>query len=234
MSLRYSSQTLMIDADDTLWQNIIYFEAAMDDYLALVSHPTMSLPQLRTAFDELESKRITTHGYGSNAFHNSMVVGFEQLTGTACDETQAQRIAALADQIRTAEIELLPGVADTLQELSRRHRLILVTKGNYQEQTNKLERSGLAPLFHHVEVLHEKHSDAYQQVIARHTCTPQDTWMIGNSPRSDINPALQAGLHAVFVPHSSTWSLEHEDLDEPPHGQHLMRLGSFADLAEHF
>ena len=100
---------------------------------------------------------------------------------------------------------MLPHVAATLADLYTRHTLILVTKGDPIEQTDKLSRSGVANFFQAVEVLPEKHRSAYVDLIARHQIEPSSTWMIGNSPRSDINPALSAGLNAIFVPHHSTW-----------------------------
>jgi putative hydrolase of the HAD superfamily len=149
-------------------------------------------------------------------------------------DEQYQRILSFADAIGHHEIELLPRVSETLSDLSTRHRLILVTKGDHAEQTGKLQRSGLAAHFRAVEVLPEKHDEAYLALSAHHRCEAGCTWMIGNSPRSDINPALSAGLHAIFIPHAFTWVLEHETLNEAPEGQHLLELASFADLLHHF
>jgi putative hydrolase of the HAD superfamily len=145
-----------------------------------------------------------------------------------------RRIKAFAQAIADQEIELLPGVAPTLAELASRHRLIMVTKGDPVEQRDKLHRSGLAPHFTAVEVLAEKHNEAYRELAACHGCDCANTWMIGNSPRSDINPALTAGLHAVFIAHEFTWVLEHETVNRPPAGQQLLELTSFADLTRHF
>ncbi len=121
-----------------------------------------------------------------------------------------------------------------MADLSSRHRLILVTKGDELEQLDKLSRSGLAHLFSAVEVLPEKHIDAYHSLLKRHGFEAASTWMIGNSPRSDINPALAAGLHAVFIPHDYTWVLEHDSIDQPRPGQTLLELSAFADLVQHF
>ena len=125
-------------------------------------------------------------------------------------------------------------MADTLAELASRHRLILMTKGDHAEQADKLARSGLAPLFAAVEIVKEKDPATYREVIARHELTPHSSWMIGNSPKSDINPALAAGLHAVFLFHKDTWVLEHATVDMPPASQHLIELDSFAKLCSIF
>jgi putative hydrolase of the HAD superfamily len=125
-------------------------------------------------------------------------------------------------------------VAETLPYLASRHHLILTTKGNPDEQTLKLSESGLSGHFKHVEILREKNVDAYLALRNRHQLDAQKTWMIGNSPRSDINPALAAGLHAVFIHHPSTWVLEHETISAAPQGQTLLQLENFAALASHF
>jgi len=108
---------------------------------------------------------------------------------------------------------LLPDVEPTLVELAARHHLTLFTKGNAREQLQKLERSGLRRHFSHVEVPHEKDEAAYRRLVEAAALDRARTFMIGNSPRSDINPALRAGLRAVFIPHPHTWELEHEEID---------------------
>jgi putative hydrolase of the HAD superfamily len=112
--------------------------------------------------------------------------------------------------------------------------LILVTKGALEEQSEKIERSGLKEYFAATEIVAEKHSEAYLALVKKHGLVRESTWMIGNSPRSDINPALAAGLHAVFVPHGDTWILEHEEVNAAPATQRLLIVGRFAELREHF
>jgi putative hydrolase of the HAD superfamily len=109
-----------------------------------------------------------------------------------------------------------------------------MTKGNHAEQADKLARSGLAPYFAAVEIAAEKDPATYRAVIARYELRPHTSWMIGNSPKSDINPALAAGLHAVFLVHPDTWVLEHAAVDKAPEGQHLIELDAFAKLCEVF
>ena len=145
-----------------------------------------------------------------------------------------KRIADFAQSIADHAIELLPGVAETLPLLATRHRLILVTKGNAREQQKKLDRSGIHMHFTAVEIPPEKHLDAYHDIVSRYSLTRETTWMIGNSPRSDINPALAAGLHAVYMHHPNTWVLEHDNLAQPIPPQQLIQLDRFNALAEHF
>ncbi len=229
-----TAQTLLFDADDTLWENNIYFERAIAAFISYLDHRVHTNEEVREHLNLCEHATIAAHGYGLKSFHRSLVACFEQLSDAPVTAEKHDRIVSFVDSIADQEIELLPGVHETLHDLNQRHRLILVTKGNEDEQKSKLERSGLAPLFSGVEVLAEKHEPAYRDLAARHQCDPSSTWMVGNSPKSDVNPALAAGLHAVFIPHDFTWVLEHEVIDAPPQGQRLIELSTFADLRQHF
>jgi putative hydrolase of the HAD superfamily len=223
-------QTLLIDADDTLWENNVYFERAIAAFISYLNHHAYSPAEVRHALNAVERETILTHGYGLSSFTRSLVTCFERLSPAPVTEEKIQRILSFSRSIEEQEIELLPGVPETLAELASRHRLILMTKGNQAEQADKLSRSGLSELFSSVEIVAEKDPPTYRQVIARHELAPHTSWMIGNSPRSDINPALAAGLHAVFVFHKSTWVLERDTVDPAPQGQHLLELDSFARL----
>jgi putative hydrolase of the HAD superfamily len=223
-------QTLLIDADDTLWENNIYFERAIAAFISYLNHHEYSPTEVRQTLNAVERETILAHGYGLSSFTRSLVTCFERLSPTPVTEEKAARILGFARSIAEQEIELLPGVAETLAELGSRHRLILMTKGDRAEQADKLARSGLFELFSSVEIVAEKDPPTYREVITRHELTPHTSWMIGNSPRSDINPALAAGLHAVFLFHKDTWVLEHAIVDPAPPGQHLIELDSFAKL----
>lgn len=227
-------QTLLIDADDTLWENNIYFERAIAAFISYLNHHEYSPAQVRNALNAVERETILAHGYGLSSFTRSLVACFERLSTAPVTDEKRERIRGFANTIAEQEIELLPGVAETLAELASRHHLILMTKGNHAEQADKLARSGLAPYFSAVEIVTEKDPPAYREVIARHELAPHTSWMIGNSPKSDINPALAAGLHAVFLFHKDTWVLEHAEVASAPAGQNLIELDSFAKLREIF
>jgi putative hydrolase of the HAD superfamily len=232
---RPTNQTLLIDADDTLWENNVYFERAIAAFISYLDHRVHTPEQVREHLNHCEHATISAHGYGLRSFRRSLVACFEQLTDAPVTPDKHERILSFAQCIAEHEIELLPTVDTTLADLATRHRLILVTKGDPVEQTDKLRRSGLAPHFSAVEVLAEKHSEAYLAVASHHACDARKTWMIGNSPKSDINPALTAGLNAIFIPHNFTWVLEHEVVIQPPTTQqNLLELTAFADLAHHF
>jgi putative hydrolase of the HAD superfamily len=227
-------QTLLIDADDTLWENNVYFERAIAVFIGFLNHHEYSPAEVRQALNAQERETILAHGYGLTSFTRSLVAVYERLSSGPVTEENAQRVRSFARSIAEQEIELLPGVAGTLAELATRHRLILMTKGDQAEQADKLARSGLAQHFSAVEIVAEKNPPTYRGVIHRHELAPHTSWMIGNSIKSDINPALAAGLHAVFLFHKDTWVLEHAALDPAPVGQHLLELDSFAKLSAIF
>jgi putative hydrolase of the HAD superfamily len=227
-------QTLLIDADDTLWENNIYFERAIAAYIGYLDHQAHTPEEVRQALNQAERETILSHGYGLTSFTQSLITCFERLTEAPISDTQHARIRSFAQSIADQEIELLPGVAELLPKLAERHRLILMTKGSQAEQADKLARSGLAEYFSAVEIVAEKNPSTYREVTRRNQCAPRTTWMIGNSPKSDINPALTAGLHAVFIFHKDTWVLEHAEIDSAPEGQQLVEVDSFRRLADLF
>ena len=229
-----TGQTLLIDADDTLWENNIYFERAITAFIGYLNHHAYTREEVRQELNRAERESILAHGYGLHSFSRSLVTCFERLTEAPVSAERHARILSFAQSIADQEIELLPGVAELLPELASRNRLILMTKGNTAEQADKLARSGLAQHFAAVEIVAEKNPETYGEVAERHECVAATTWMIGNSPKSDINPALAAGLHAVFLFHHSTWALEHEELSAAPKGQRLLELGEFGELGRYF
>jgi putative hydrolase of the HAD superfamily len=226
--------TLLFDADDTLWENNIYFERAIASFISYLDHQVHLPAEVRERLNACEHATIAEFGYGLGSFRKSLIACFEQLAEVPITPERRSQIVAFTDAIATTGVELLPAVGSTLASLAERHRIVLVTKGNPEEQTDKLVRSGLQPLFSAVEVLAEKNSAAYRKLISEHGFDPAMTWMIGNSPKSDINPSLAAGLHAVFIPHDHTWVMEHEVLDAAPAGQTFLQLRTFADLLDHF
>ena len=163
--------------------------------------------------NQVERESIVSHGYGLHSFAHSLVQTFERLAVEPLTPALHETINGFAHTIAGHPVELLPDVPETLQYLSERHHLILMTKGAVPEQSGKVERSGLKEYFAAVEIVSEKNVPTYRSVISKYGLDPDASWMIGNSPKSDINPALAAGLNAVFVPHGATWVLEHEEVD---------------------
>ena len=228
------AQTLLIDADDTLWENNIYFERAIANFISFLNHHEYSPVQVRGVLNQVERESIITHGYGLHSFAHSLVETFERLAVEPLTPALHQTINGFAHTIAGHPVELLAGVPETLQYLCERHHLILMTKGAVTEQTGKIERSGLKEYFSAVEIVSEKDVSTYGAVISKYGLLSDATWMVGNSPKSDINPALAAGINAVFVPHGDTWVLEHEEVGsaEPP--RRLLAVERFSELRTHF
>jgi len=227
-------QTLLIDADDTLWENNIYFERAIADFISFLNYRERSPAEIREILNDVERECIVTHGYGLPSFTRSLVKTFERLSVEPITPALHETIHGFARTIAEQSVQMLPRVMETLEYLHDRHRLILVTKGNFPEQSGKVERSGLKHYFREVEIVPEKNASTYGRIIDQHRLATEQTWMVGNSPKSDINPALAAGLNAIFVPHDETWVLEHEQLAEARPPAKLLVLTSFAELTEHF
>lgn len=227
-------QTLLIDADDTLWENNVYFEKAIAKFISFLNHHTYSPVEVREVLNDVERDCIVSHGYGLHSFAHALAQTFERLSVEPITPELRQRINGFAHAIAEHPVEFLPEVPETLQYLAGRHHLILLTKGAIAEQSGKVDRSGIKDYFAAVEIVVEKNAETYRDVITKYELSGSSTWMIGNSPRSDINPALAVGLNAVFVPHEGTWILEHEEVmaAEPP--LRLLIVQKFADLREHF
>ncbi|MGA2604233.1 MAG: HAD family hydrolase [Verrucomicrobiia bacterium] len=222
-----TTRTLLIDADDTLWENNIYFEQVAEEYVATLGRMGQRTEQVEQLLWETEQRNVKITGYGSQAFCESLREVARQL-GAADLESW---IGEKETWILRHPIELMPGVRETLPRLHAANQLILLTKGRADEQLAKLERSGLAPFFHVTEVVFEKSVETYRDVMAKHGLSPGRAWMIGNSPRSDINPARAAGLGTVFIPYHTTWQHELEEITTD--GATIM-LENFGQLADHF
>jgi putative hydrolase of the HAD superfamily len=223
---------LLIDADDTLWENNIYFERAFDDYCDFLNHSTLSPAEVRAILDEIELANIKIHGYGSLNFGRNLKQCYQRLAEREIRGEDLDKVMSFAERILEQPIELIDGVLETLEYLSLRHDLTLCTKGHPEEQKLKIDRSGLGLYFGHTAIVREKDEASYRQLVAERRMVPETTWMIGNSPKSDINPALDAGLNAVFVPHARTWELEKQEMRSVP--GRLVMVERFADLRNHF
>ena len=224
-------RSLIFDADDTLWENNVLFERVVEAYLDWLAHPTLDRRQIRDILDEVEAANAKNNGYGARAFLRNLGQTFERLHARPVTTAQQLEIETLAEGLLRHDIELMPGVVDVLDALGTRHDLYLLTKGDEQEQHRKVAASGLAPHFRAVHVVPEKDVAVYLAVAGEHGLDPAMTWMIGNSPKSDILPARAAGMNAVFIPHRQTWILEQAEL---PVDDRVLTVTSFPDLLRHF
>jgi putative hydrolase of the HAD superfamily len=220
-------RTLLIDADDTLWENNIYFERVTGEFVAALAKRGHSTPSVQKLLWQTERRNVKVTGYGSKAFCASLHEVARTLLGGGDLEPW---IAEREDWICHHPIELMPGVRETLPLLFANSQTIMLTKGRPEEQTGKLERSGLAGFFHDVEIVFEKDVATYRNVVTKHRLNADTTWMVGNSPRSDINPAKAAGLRTVFIPYHTTWQHEIEEISS--NGPETIVLESFGQLAK--
>ncbi len=225
-------QILVFDADDTLWENNKFFERVVDDYLGWLAHPTLDRAALRELLNDVERATIAVQGYGSASFLHSLHVCFERLAQRPATAAERAEITGLAAALVNNDIELMPGVADALAQLATRHDLLLLTKGQPAEQQRKIDASGLAHHFRSTHVVAEKAPATYRALVAEQCLAADATWMIGNSPRSDILAARAAGLRAVFIPHPHTWSLEEQEIDPADRG--VLHLARLTELLDHF
>jgi putative hydrolase of the HAD superfamily len=224
--------TLLIDADDTLWENNVFFEKTIEDFISLVEPLGYAREYIRRILNETERRNIRQHGYGVRCFGRSLEDTYLKLAGQMAKRETLKQAENMVAELERTPPHILDGVPETLDYLAERHRLILFTKGEPAEQAAKVERSGLQRFFEAIEIVAEKDASTYTRLINQHHIVKARGWMVGNSPRSDINPALAAGLNAVFVPHHATWELEHCELQSGV-GK-LVIVQNFRELRAHF
>lgn len=206
---------VLVDADDTLWENTRHFADVIDAFTAWMGARGIAAERALHVLEGCEDRNIPRTGYGAAPFAASLTEAFGLLLpGAGAHDRRAFReFAAEAERtIRDHPIVLLPGVADAVATLAESVHLVLFTKGRADEQTAKLDRSGLRDRFHDVRVVAEKHDAVYAEECDRRNRERRDVWMVGNSPRSDVNPARRAGLRTVLVPHAAPWHRELEPL----------------------
>jgi len=228
----FRDQVLVFDADDTLWEFNHLFERVIDDYLEWLAHPTVPAADIRGVLLDIEAANATAHGYGSEVFLRSLRDCFQHLNERPATDDEHAAIDALAVPLLEHRVTPGPGVVEALTELGTRHRLLLLTKGATDEQQRKIDASELAPHFEHVHIVAEKNVETYRELARRHDLASDTTWMIGNSPKSDVAPARASGLRAVYIPTVNTWALEHAELDLADDG--ILQLAAFTELLDHF
>jgi putative hydrolase of the HAD superfamily len=200
---------IAFDADDTLWHNLIHFDAAEKQFGQMLANFTDA--EIATkALMEAEKRHIPLYGFGVKGFTLSMIETALSVSGGAVDSATLQKLIDMGRDMLDHDIELLPHVEDTLKALQGDHRLLLITKGDLHHQERKVLASGLAHYFEAVEIVSDKKSDTYRKICKRHSASAEKTLMAGNSIRSDVLPMIEAGGYGVYVPFSILWDHEHE------------------------
>jgi putative hydrolase of the HAD superfamily len=222
----------MIDADDTLWENNVFFEKLIEDFITLTEPCGYTRSYIRHILNETERKNIRQYGYGVRSFGRSLEETYLKLADKMVRRETLAQIHGRVMELERTPPQILDGVPETLAYLTERHRLILFTKGEPAEQAAKVERSGLQGFFEFIEIVSEKDTETYGSLVRKYKIVKSQGWMIGNSPRSDINPAMKIGLNAVYIPHPQTWQIEHEPIMAGV-GK-LVIVPAFRELRGHF
>jgi putative hydrolase of the HAD superfamily len=218
---------ICLDADDTLWGHESYFQASYRRFVDLLA-PVAGVARSQERLVEIEDRNLHLYGYGVKGFTLSMLETALEILGEELKAATTKAILDIGRDLMRHPIELLDGVAEALGPLAERGKLVLVTKGDLFHQESKLAASGLGERFSGVEIVSEKTAEVYQRVFARYGASPSEAVMAGNSLRSDILPALEAGAWAAHIPHEFEWAHEHA---EAPEGRpRFKRLGSLREL----
>lgn len=203
--------TIAFDADDTLWHTERIFISTKEKYAALLAD-YHDYAYIERHLDATETKNIQHFGYGVKGFTLSMIETACELTEGRVTGDKIKQIIGFAKEMIAAPIDVLEGVRETVEELAKNFRLMVVTKGDLLDQETKLARSGLGDFFDAFEIVPRKDAKIYKYVMRRHAIKPEEFVMVGNSLKSDILPVLEAGAHAVFVPYETEWF--HERVSE--------------------
>lgn len=220
-------ELILLDADDTLWHNMRHFDAAERAFSEMLA-PLIEAGLARAALASVEERNLEHYGYGAKSFTLSMIEAAVELGGDSLPIATIRDILAAGRALLTHPVELLEGVGETIEHLSRLGDLVLLTKGDLLHQEVKLAASGLGSYFTSVEIVSDKNVDTFRTLLAKRGVEPAAAIMAGDSLRSDIVPALAAGAWAAFVPQALAWS--HEHAAEPVEEPRYRRLSALAEL----
>jgi putative hydrolase of the HAD superfamily len=224
--------TIIVDADDTLWENNVAFDKAITEFVAQLEYLGYTPDYVRHILNETERRNIRQHGYGVRSFRRSLEETYLKLAGNMARREIVKGIEQRAAELENTPPQILEGVPETLAYLAKRHRLILLMKGEAAEQAGKVERSGLQTYFDAIEIAMEKNAGVFKRLIEQFKIVKSLGWMVGNSPATDINPALQAGLNAVFIPHAASWQADKAEVESG--AGRLLIISAFRELRAHF
>ncbi len=229
--VRWTTLSLLaFDADDTLWHNETVFRLTEERFAQALADYADS-DHLMERLLAAERRNLSFYGYGIKGFTLSMIETALEITENRAPAELIAEILSYAKEMVSHPVETLPGVGDTLENLRRHFPLIVITKGDLFDQERKLAQSGLGELFSGVEIVSEKDSSTYRRLFAKHGARSEKALMVGNSLKSDIHPALEAGGWAVYIPHDLTWVLERAE--EPVTTERYRKLERISELPNH-
>ncbi|MBV7408491.1 HAD family hydrolase [Maritimibacter sp. DP1N21-5] len=224
--------TIAFDADDTLWQNEQFFRLTQDRFAELLADHA-ERDHLEQRLIAAERRNVGRYGFGIKGFVLSMIETAIEVTEQKVPASVIAELIAAGQDMLVHPIELLPDVEEVVGRLAADYRILLITKGDLLDQERKLAQSGLGELFDGVEIVSDKSAPVYGEIFARRGVAPEDAMMVGNSLKSDVIPAIEAGAFGVHVPHDLTWAFEHaEPPTTHPRFHEIARLGVLPKIIE--
>lgn len=222
--------TIGFDADDTLWQNEQFFRLTERRLAELLAEHAPGV-DVAARLLEAERRNLGLYGFGIKGFVLSMIETAVEVTDGRAPGSVVAEILAAGHEMLAHPIGILPHARETLERLSGSYRLVLITKGDLFDQERKLAQSGLGDLFEAVEIVSDKSAATYARIFDRHGDGAERSMMVGNSLKSDVVPAIEAGGWGVHVPHELTWVLERVDAPHAaPRFREIGHLGELPDL----
>jgi len=226
---------IIFDADDTLWANNIYYVVATNDFIKLAEEIGFDHQEVQADFDRLEIQVVQERGYGSKNFVYILEQLFERYKSLNGKRLNQQKFTAIIDQFSEhprSKPALFENVLSTLRDLRNRYDLYILTKGEQEEQKNKIINAGIHKVVNKYYIVPEKNDQVYLNLLIENEWKAEETCMVGNSPKSDINPALRCGMYAVYIPYSDTWKLDVEPIEDFKH--RFVEIKQFDDLRKIF
>ncbi len=222
-------KTLGLDADDTLWHNEKTFREAEQYFVQLLGSCADKEIIENTLFSTIACN-LGLYGYGFKSFTLSMIETASQFYNEAIPSSKMREIISLGQFLMDKPVNLIDGVVEGLEALHKNYRLLLISKGDLVEQRRKIEKSGLKSYFDAIEIVSHKDKNVYEELLKRNRVDGNEFVMVGNSLKSDILPALEAGAYAVYIPYDITWV--HEMAEEPDDNARYFKVDKFANLPE--
>lgn len=227
VELKDKIKYIAFDADDTLWNNEIFFHEFEEGFSALINKYESNHKLAKDLFDT-EMENLHLYGYGVKGMTLCMIELACKRIDSAYTSTCISQIIEMGKDLLQKPVDLLEGVTETLTELNNRYKLILATKGDLLDQERKILKSGLIDYFYHIEIMSDKKTSDYSKLIKRLGCNPEDLLMLGNSLKSDIIPVLELGAFACYIPYHITW--EHEYCDEDIKHPHFIKFNQIREI----
>ncbi|MBY6121685.1 HAD family hydrolase [Mameliella alba] len=222
-------QTIGFDADDTLWHNERFFVLTQERFADLL-RDYAEKDHLAERLTEAERRNIGHYGFGVKGFVLSMIETAIEVTEGRVPASVISDLMAAGRDMLAHPIELLPHAQEAVEAVADTHRVLLITKGDLLHQERKLAQSGLGDLFDGVEIVSDKQPDTYARIFGALPGGAGAAMMVGNSMKSDVVPAIEAGAWGVHVPHDLAWALEHAEPPEAPRFRTLIDLGDLPGL----